>query len=127
MAGKKDKVKDSERYSILIDNLDRCYVCGSKDRVAKHEIFFGSANRTKSKEDGLIVPLCWCHHNGSNLGVHFNNIFDLKLKKQGEKYWIMKYTDKKDPIEYRIKQFINRFGKNYLDDEDINAIKSVNR
>ena len=118
MAGKKDKIKDSERYSILVANLDRCFFCGSKDRVALHEIFFGTANRSKSKEDGLIVPLCWNHHNGSNLGVHFNNALDLRLKKQGEKIWIKNYTDKNDPIDDKIEKFIKRYGKNYLDEED---------
>ena len=119
MAGKKDKIKDAERGSIVVPSLDRCMICGSTDRVAIHEIFFGSANRKKSKEDMLCVPLCWNHHNGSNYGVHFNKYLDIKLKKQGEKIWIATYTDDSLSYEDRIDKFIKRYGRNYLDDTDI--------
>ena len=86
MAGKKDKISDKNRKSLLTDNLNVCYICGSSDRVAIHEIYYGTANRKKSKEDSMCVPLCWTHHNGSNQGVHFNKELDLKLKIIGQKY-----------------------------------------
>lgn len=120
MAGKKDKIKDSERYTIMQSEFTgKCFICGSDDRVAKHEIFFGP-NRNKSKEDGLVVELCWNHHNGSNAGVHYNHDLDLNLKKQAEKIWIMNYTKSCDSIDEKINKFIKRFGKNYLiDDMDL--------
>ena len=109
------------RYSIISPLTGKCMICGSTDRVAIHEVMFGSANRKKSIEDGLCVNLCWNHHNGSNYGVHFNKDLDLKLKKQAEKIWIAEYTDKDDSYQNRINSFIKRYGKNYLMEEDING------
>ena len=88
-------------------------------KIHKHHIFYGTANRKKSDEDLMCVFLCQYHHNGSNMGVHFNNELDLKLKKQGEKIWIKYYTDESENMEDRIYKFIKRFGKNYLDDGDL--------
>lgn len=116
MASKKDKVKDRDRFSILVPSLDRCYLCGSSDRVALHEVFFGQANRKKSKEDGMIIPLCFSHHNGSNAGIHFNHNLDIKIKQLAEKVWINTYTEADMSYESKIDKFIERYGKNYLDD-----------
>lgn len=114
MSGKKDKIKDKDRFSVLVPVLDRCSICGSTDRVAIHEVFFGAANRKKSKEDGMIVPLCYNHHLG-NQGVHTVKKLDLKIKQNAEKVWIEKYTDKNISYNDRIQLFIDRYGKNYLD------------
>ena len=107
MAGKKDKIKDSERFSIIVPALNRCMVCGTDQRVCIHEVFYGTANRKKSKEFGLVVPLCYEHHQGTN-GVHFNKVLDLKLKQQAEKIWLKENNA-------TIDEFIKVFGKNYLD------------
>ena len=121
MAGKKDRIKDKDRFSILSDILDRCYLCGSDDRVALHEAFGGTANRKKSKEWGLVYPLCGPHHNLGTFSVHNSKELDLKLKKHAEMMWIVKHTDPNEPLDDRIDKFINIFGKNYLDKEDFNA------
>lgn len=118
MAGKKDKVKDKDRYSIITEKLDRCFVCGTTQGVQMHEIFHGS-NRSKSKDDGMCIPLCYEHHHGSNYGIHYNSELELKVKKLAEKIWLENYTDKEDEYNNRIKLFIKRYGKNYLDEEDI--------
>ena len=122
MAGKKDKIKDKDRFTIIQPNgfTNRCFFCGSNYKVAKHEVFGGN-NRAKSKEDGMIVELCGTHHNLSKQGVHFNKDLDLKLKKQAEKIWINYYTNKELPLKERISLFIGRYGMNYLDDEDFNS------
>lgn len=115
MASKKDKVKDKDRFSILVPSLDRCSLCGSTDRVAIHEVFYGSnGNRSKSKEDGMCIPLCASHHNMSNFSVHFNKDLDLKVKQNAEKIWIETYTDKELDYDSRIQKFIDRYGRNYL-------------
>lgn len=114
MAGKNDKIKDSERYSIVVKDLSRCYICGSSPTHI-HEIFGGS-NRAKSKEDGMCIGLCAFHHNGSKFGVHFNKELDDRIKQQAERIWIDKYTSKDLSMEERIQKFINRFGRNYLDE-----------
>lgn len=74
----------------------------------RHEIFFGK-NRKKSIEDGLVVFLTPELHNMSNLGVHFNADFDLKLKEEGQLAW-KKYYDATN------EDFIKRYGKNYLNE-----------
>ena len=60
----------------------------------RHEVFFGTRNRQKSIDDGLIVFLRPEMHNTSTNGVHFNK----KLE----------YYDK------TIEDFIKRYGRNYL-------------
>lgn len=102
-----DKVLDKDRFSIITEKLDRCYVCGSSP-VHLHEVFYGTANRKLSKEDGLVIPLCPAHHNMSNMGVHFNKALDEKIKQQAEKIWLKEYSKTVD-------DFIKRYGKNYLD------------
>lgn len=106
MAGKKDKVKDQERYSIVVPSLDRCMICGAAPAQA-HEVFYGSY-RAKSKEHGLVVPLCYSHHHGTSMGVHYNKDLDLKIKQQAEKVWLQKN-------DATVEDFIKLFGKNYLD------------
>lgn len=56
---------DSNGYapSILHDK-PVCLICG-RYGTARHEVYFGSAYRAKSKRLGLWVTLCpWCHQNG---------------------------------------------------------------
>lgn len=110
MAGKKDEVKDSERYSILVEDLNHCYFCGS-DHVHLHEVIHGTANRKKSKEDGLVLPLCQFHHSE----VHNKPDLDLRLKKIAEKIWLDTYTYAGRNRDDRIVDFIKRYGINYLE------------
>lgn len=114
MAGKRDRVRDIDRFSIVCPDLTRCWVCGSTYRVAKHEIFGGS-NREKSKYHGLILPLCWEHHNGSNAGIHYDNQLNTRAQIAGQKAWELKYREDNvcTPEEAR-KAFIDIFHKNYI-------------
>lgn len=73
----------------------------------RHEVFYGTANRQKSIEDGLVVYLTPELHNMSNEGVHFNKEFDLELKQAGEQIWLNYYNK-------TIEDFIKRYGRNYL-------------
>ena len=111
MSGKKDKVKDKDRFSILVPSLERCCLCGSTYMLTIHEVFYGTSNRKKSKEDGMTVPLC----GGCHSAVHSNDKLDLRLKQNAEKIWIETYTDSSLPMEDRIELFIERYGKNYLE------------
>ena len=114
VAGKRDKIKDKDRFSIIMPGLKRCYVCGTTENLHLHEVFGGS-NRAKSKEYGLVIALCGPHHNMSNSGIHFNKALDEHVKKQAEKYWIMENCDESLSEEEKIQEFIKVFGKNYLD------------
>ena len=69
-----------KRKSILVDSLDYCYVCG-KMHPHKHEVFFG-INRNNSIQYGMILPLCYEHHEGNN-SPHRNREIDLAYKQLG--------------------------------------------
>ena len=77
--------------------------------TARHECFFGTRNRKKSIEDGLVVFLTPELHNMSNMGVHFNWDFNLRIKEEAERVWL-KYYNK------TIDDFRERYGKNYLEE-----------
>ena len=83
-----------------------CFICGSTSNIQDHHIFFGS-RRKASEKRGLKVNLCIYHHTGSNDAVHNNRELDLKLKRMAQEYYESHYGTRED--------FINEFGKNYLD------------
>ena len=91
----------------IVQTKNECYKCHKTYGLHRHEIFYGTANRKKSIEDGLTVKLCGIHHNLSNEGVHFDNEFDLQLKRLGQIIWEEYYHKTTD-------DFIVRYGKNYL-------------
>lgn len=80
---------EKNRFSILTNDLTRCYVCGLP-RNELHEVFFGK-NRNNSMQYGCVVPLCYEHHRG-NFGVHNNHSLDLKLKQECQKKFQETYT-----------------------------------
>ena len=103
-----------EEYSkSIIQDRKCCYICGTTEGLHRHHIFYGTANRKISEEDGCWIWLCGPHHNLSNAGIHFNKALDEKVKQQAEKIWIDTYAD--GDLENGIKKFIRRFGRNYLD------------
>lgn len=91
----------------IINNDKKCYVCGIRCNLHLHHIIFGK-NRKKSDEDGLVVYLCYRHHEGTN-GVHgrLGHNLDTKLKKIGEETWLNYYHKTKE-------DFRKRYGRNYL-------------
>lgn len=96
-----------QRYSIITDKLEECYVCKTTHNIHKHEIFFGTGKRQLSIKYGLVVPLCGRHHNLSNAGVHFDSMLNEKLHKIGQEKAMKHY-------EWTTKDFIRIFGRSYL-------------
>lgn len=94
-----------KRFSILMDEMDHCFVCHAKNNLHIHEVFYGTANRKKSIKYGCCVSLCPRHHNMSNAGVHFNKELDLRIKQ---------VMQKKFEEVYPNLDFIKEFGRNYL-------------
>ena len=90
------------KKSILVGDLEKCMVC-MKPYPEIHHVIFGP-NRQNSDKYGLIVPLCYEHHRGSDLSPHFNRDFDLKLKKYAQERFEEEYPD----LDFR-----GIFGKNY--------------
>lgn len=74
-----------------------------------HEIYFGSANRKISIENGFQVYLCPYHHNLGGLGkcVHQCREMDLELKKVCQK--------KYESLGHTREEFRRLVGKSYLD------------
>lgn len=92
---------EKNRYSIITDDLDTCYLCG-KPKEHLHEVFFGN-NRINSMRYGCVIPICaTCHTK-----VHQDIQIDLELKKRLEKAFIEVY-------ECDIEYFIKIFRKNYI-------------
>ena len=118
MAGKKDRIKDADRFSIVCPDLTKCWVCGSIHQIAKHEIF-GGANREKSKFYGLVLPLCYLHHNGSNAGIHYDQQLNARAQVAGQKAWEAQYRDENGgTAEDARRAFIQIFHKNYIMEEE---------
>lgn len=92
---------ESERKSILTDNMDACYICG-KMATDIHEIYGGS-NRVASMRNGFCVPLCrQCH--------------DLITKKIGLGDIVLKRTcQEKYEAHHTRDEFMKLIKKNYLD------------
>lgn len=91
----------------IVQTKRECYICGLSATLEMHHVFFGSANRKKSDEDGCVVWLCHYHHTGSKNSVHFNIKVDRELKRQCEEVWLKHYNKTVD-------DFIKRYGRNYL-------------
>lgn len=74
----------------------------------RHEAFFGTRNRQKSIDDGLVVFLTFKNHEGT-FGVHGKNghELDLEIKQEAEKTWCDYYKKTKE-------DFRERYGKNYV-------------
>lgn len=95
-----------ERFSIIQPDFnERCYFCNQRYGLHKHEVFFGTADRKKSIEWGMVVSLCPNHHNMSSDGVHFNRQMDLTLKRDAQRIFEEKYGHEK---------FMEVFHRNYL-------------
>jgi DNA-directed RNA polymerase subunit RPC12/RpoP len=99
--------------SILNTTKYICYRCGRYGPTEAHHIF-GSYNRKKSTEDGLIVYLCHSCHNEPPNGAHFSKETREWLHKVGqETYEGRKIQMGMSPSEAR-ESFMERYGKNYL-------------
>lgn len=96
-----------KRYSIIVDDLEHCAECG-RNYIELHEVFFGTANRKLSIQDGLVIPLCKTfHHNGNLIGIHKDNDLNIKWKKIAQKRWQEYYGKTKE-------DFIKRYGISYI-------------
>ena len=93
-----------KRFSIIVDDLDYCMVCG-RPHPHKHEVFFGEKQRKHSIKYGMVLPLCYIDHEGND-GPHMNREIDMKYKQMGQEIWEETYGSRED--------FIRIFGKSYL-------------
>lgn len=95
------------RGKSLLSAEKKCYICHTAQDLECHHIFFGTANRHKSDEDGCWCWLCNKHHTGSKQSPHQSREVDLMLKEECEWRWL-------EHNHMDIKDFIKRYGRNYL-------------
>ena len=91
--------------SIITSDMETCFICG-KPKDCIHHCIPGTARRSISDDEGLIVPLCNKCHNMSNNSVHFNHKLEILIRKIAQ----MKYEETHTRAEW-----IRRLGRNYLD------------
>lgn len=88
-------------------DLNYCWKCG-RFGTEKHHVIFGvSSNKKRAEKAGLMVGLCYEHHQGTN-GVHGKNGKQIN----DDLRWHAQYA-----FEQHIgtrQDFINTFGKSYL-------------
>ena len=89
---------EKQRYSILTDDLEHCFMCGQSP-VDIHEIFCG-AKRQTSMKNGFCVPLCRMHH----ILVTNTNVADMALRKICQEKFEETHTRE---------EFISLIGRNY--------------
>lgn len=93
------KKLEKNRKSILIDNMEYCYICG-RLTTDIHEIY-GGRNRKVSMIHGFTIPLCRdCH-----IFVTNSPEMSEKLKQNCQKAYESKYSRE---------AFLEIIGKNYL-------------
>ena len=94
-----------KRFSVIVDDLSYCIECG-RPYPHKHEVFFGEKQRKHSIKYGMILPLCYLHHEGND-SPHHNRVIDMRYKKKAQAIWESIYGTRED--------FIRIFGKSYAD------------
>lgn len=97
----------------IIQTEKECYFCHTTRMLEDHHIFFGEKNRKWSEKYGMKVWLCHYHHRDNVKGVHglaTQNRMHLEIL--GQEIFEKKYGHKK---------FMNVFGRNYIDKEELQA------
>ena len=96
--------------SIIEPNpAEVCYICGKGGKLHKHHIFGGNPRRRHSEHYGLTVHLCPECHTGGKEAVHADKEIMEALHKIGQAAF---------ERDHSRQQFVQVFGKNYLDEEE---------
>lgn len=91
----------------MIEENRCCYICkNSTSCVEKHHVYFGTANRKISKDNGFEVDLCFKHHRGTS-GVHGKN--GLEINTRLKRKWQVDYEK-----THTREEFMRLIGRNYL-------------
>lgn len=88
----------------ILQEEHECYITGATTGLHKHHIYYGP-HRKCSDKNGFWVYLRYDWHNGSNYGVHFNHVLDLRLKQACQE----KYEETHSHAD-----FMALIGRNYL-------------
>ena len=87
---KKLAKKERERFSILQDDKNKCFLCHrSNIKTDQHEAL-GGRNRQLSMKYGLVYYLCRKCHSEAEINIETKNY----LKEYARKIFIKKYSEK---------------------------------
>lgn len=86
---------ERNRFSIITDKLDECYICKRKNiKLELHEVLRGR-NRQKCMIWGLVVPICIrCH---SKVTAERNKL----LEQEAKAIFVKKYCEEKFIEEFK--------------------------
>lgn len=97
------------RSIIERKNAGECFICGRRDNLHDHHIFYGKGRRKKSEHYGLKVHLCYeCHEGPKGVHMNPNTGDDLELKQLGQRAFEEKYSHE---------LFMQEFGKSWMRSE----------
>lgn len=95
---KKLAKKEKERFSIITNKFNECFICETKiddDTRELHEVFRGR-NRQKSIEYGLVIPICSKCHRKMDIKLESE-----KIEKIAKEIFIEKYSEEKFLNEFK--------------------------
>lgn len=93
----------------IIQNVKECYFCKTTYNLHLHHIYFGTANRQVSDDNGFVVWLCGYHHNLSDYGVHGKN--DIAKERRKE---LFEVCQRKYEEDHSREDFLKLIGENFL-------------
>jgi len=103
--------------SIMTDNLEQCYYCGTTDNVELHHCIHGNKEvRKLCTSQHLLIGCCSMHHRGIN-GIHgkYGKEKDLRLQALAQETWEKRRVRKGKSTPDNVRQdWINMFGKDYI-------------
>lgn len=89
----------------ILQTERECYITGSTGELHRHHIYHGTGNRQVSEDNGFWVYLTPELHNMSKYGVHYNDDFDLYLKRKCQREYEKTHSRQ---------DFIKLIGRSYL-------------
>ena len=103
-----DKDEEGGIMQSILQTEKECYFTGRTDNLHKHHIYFGTANRRISEENGFWVWLTADWHTGNvAVAVHHNRENSLMLKKACQIVYERSHSRQ---------EFMDLIGKNYLEE-----------
>ena len=97
----KQRTLEESRYSIIQDNLNKCFFCSNKS-IEWHELLKGR-NRKKCIKWGLCIKICRSCHNKTETDSEFYK----QTREMAQNKW-QEYYNKSE------EEFIDEFGRSYI-------------
>lgn len=88
--------------SVLIEDVEHCWLCGSSRNVEEHHCISGRGRRQVCEKYHLTVPLCHLCH----MRLHDHGEYDKELKQVAQRYYEKNIGTRED--------FRQEFGKSWL-------------